>query len=179
MTTRPNHTDRTGFAACPKDEPAGDVPTAHHPRDLRIRQSPNGSLLLETPNLGTVVVKATSAFPLTMPGRYACLKSVDGVEIACIREPAELETASRAVLEQALAGSDFVPEVHRLRKVGSAGDRTLFAAETDKGQTQFEIRADEDLRAFPPRGMLLTDVHGTKHRIGDVSQLDSASRSVL
>src|SRR2546427_177715 len=59
------------------------------------------------------VVWVRRCFPWSEPGRFVSLRDEDDNELALVSDPAELDRASRRVLEEAMAAAGFVFEVTR------------------------------------------------------------------
>ena len=59
------------------------------------------------------------AFPIAAPDEGLSLVSATGRELVWIERLEELPTAQRALVEEELAAREFVPEILRLRAVGS------------------------------------------------------------
>src|SRR2546425_10076269 len=56
-------------------------------------------------------------FPWSEPGRFVSLRDEDDNELALVGDPAELDPASRRVLEEAMAAAGFVFEVTRVMAI--------------------------------------------------------------
>ena len=72
-----------------------------------------------------------------------------------------------------------MPEVHRLVSVSSFTTPSTWHVETDRGDTTFVLKGEEDIRRLAPPNLLVSDSHGIHYLIRDASQLDKASRKLL
>ncbi len=62
-------------------------------------------------------VSVRRCFPWSEPARHLSLRDSDEEEFALVRDPAELDSRSRAALEMALAVAGFVFEVTRVLEI--------------------------------------------------------------
>lgn len=125
---------------------------------------------------GVVPVRA---FPLAAPDEGISLVSPDGHELAWIERLSELPPAPRALIEEELAGREFMPVIQRLLAVSSISTPSTWTVETDRGPTRFVLKAEEDIRRLAGGGLLITSAHGIQFRILDRLRLERASRRLL
>src|SRR5205085_4931147 len=90
-----------------------------------------------------------------------------------------LGDATRALLEEELAARDFAPTIKRLVGVSSFGVPSTWTVETDRGNTRFVLKAEEDIRRLENGALLITSAHGVQFRVADTQALDRASRKLL
>lgn len=125
---------------------------------------------------GASVVRA---FPISGPDEGFALVDSEGGELAWVDSLDQLEPATRAAAEAALAGREFLPEILRLHAVSGHGTPSTWSVQTDRGETHFVLAAEEDIRRLG-RGMLLvSDAAGVQYLIRDLAALDRASRRLL
>ena len=86
---------------------------------------------------------------------------------------------TRALLEQELAVRDFAPTLLKLHGVSSFGVPSTWTVSTDRGDTSFVLKAEEDIRRLEGGALLIASAHGVQFRIPDVKVLDRASRKLL
>src|SRR5256885_16624018 len=60
-------------------------------------------------------------FPWSEPARFVSLRDDEEREVALVRDPAELDAASRRVLEQAMGAAGFVCEIVRVTGIEEEG----------------------------------------------------------
>jgi hypothetical protein len=119
------------------------------------------------------------AFPLSAPGDGLSLVGADGRERVWVDHVDALPAAPRAMLEAELAARDFAPTLTKLHKVSSFGVPSTWQVSTDRGDTRFVLKAEEDIRRLEGGALLIASAHGVQFRIPDVKALDRASRKLL
>lgn len=142
--------------------------------------NPFGRLVLVTPD-GTSHegVTPVRAFPVAAPEEGIALVSPDGRELAWIDRLADLPAATRLLVENALAGREFMPEIRRIEAVSGYVCPCQWAVETDRGMTRLTLKGEEDIRRLAPPTLLITDSHGIHFLIRDPEALDRISRKIL
>ena len=119
------------------------------------------------------------AFPLTGPDGGLSLVGADGRERAWIERIDQLPPALRELLDADLAARDFAPTLTRLHAVSSFGVPSTWTVSTDRGDTQFVLKAEEDIRRLDDGALLIASAHGVQFRIPDAKALDRGSRKLL
>jgi hypothetical protein len=139
-----------------------------------------GRLVLTTPegevHDGVVPVRA---FPISSPGDGIALMSTKGHEIAWIDRLEDLPTPIRTLVDEELASREFVPEILRLRHVSSFATPSLWEVETDRGETSFVLKGEDDIRRLGRSALLIADSHGVLFLVRDLAALDHGSRRLL
>ncbi len=148
--------------------------------DFRLSRNAFGRLVLVAADgavhEGVVPVRA---FPIAAPEEGISLVSAEGHELAWIDRLADLPPQPRALVEEELASREFVPEIRRLRGVSSFATPSTWEVETDRGETSFVLKGEEDIRRLGANGLLIADSHGIQFLIRDLTTLDKASRRLL
>jgi hypothetical protein len=72
-----------------------------------------------------------------------------------------------------------MPEIQRINSVSSYATPSIWQVSTDKGETTFTLKGEEDIRRLTWTRLLIADSNGLQFVINDISQLDSASRRRL
>ncbi|UCD23523.1 MAG: DUF1854 domain-containing protein [Gemmatimonadota bacterium] len=124
-------------------------------------------------------VSVRRCFPWSEPGDYVSLRDGDEGEFALINDPAELDDASREILEQALAEAGFVLEITAIMDVDEEVEIRNWKVETRQGPRSFQTRLDDWPRQVPSGGMLIRDVAGDLYYVKDAASLDKKSRELL
>src|SRR5437773_5897999 len=124
-------------------------------------------------------VSVRRCFPWSEPTRHLSLRDADEEEFALVRDPAELDPASRAVLEAALAEAGFVFEVTRVLEIEEEVEIRRWRVETRQGPRSFQTRLDDWPRALPHGGLLVRDVTGDLYHLSRPAALDRRSRDLL
>jgi hypothetical protein len=148
--------------------------------DFQLERDAFGHLvLIDAEGARHAGVVPVRAFPLTAPDQGLALVGADGRERVWIERPADLPVPLRELLEQDLAARDFAPTLQKLHKVSSFGVPSTWQISTDRGETRFVLKAEEDIRRLDGGALLITSAHGLQFRIPDPKALDRASRKLL
>lgn len=129
-----------------------------------------------TTHEGVVPVRA---FPLAAPDEGISLVGTDGRELAWIDRLQDVPAEIQALLQDEMALREFVPEITQLKSVSSFGTPSLWTVRTDRGDTSFVLKGEEDIRRLKDRALLIASSEGVQFRITDMAALDRASRSLL
>lgn len=139
-----------------------------------------GRLVLTTAagerHTGVVPVRA---FPIQAPDEGVSLMTADGREVAWIASLAALEPELRALLSEELHGREFMPEIRAIRSVSSYATPSTWQVSTDRGDTSFVLRGEEDIRRIGQDTLLISDNHGIHFLLRDLHGLDRQSRKIL
>jgi|APLak6261672720_1056091.scaffolds.fasta_scaffold15247_2 hypothetical protein len=125
---------------------------------------------------GVVPVRA---FPIQAPERDISLLDADGHEVAWVEELARVAEPAQALIRAALAEREFMPEIRAILGVSSFSTPSTWQVRTDRGDTSFVLRGDEDIRRLAGHTLLVTDSHGIQFLIRDMTALDRESRRLL
>jgi hypothetical protein len=118
-------------------------------------------------------------FPWSEPALFVSLRDDAEEEFALVRDPAELDAASRRVLEEALTSAGFVFEVTRVTTIEEEVEIRHWRVDTRAGPRSFQTRLDAWPRLLPHGGLLIRDVAGDLYHIADPAALDPQSRALL
>lgn len=140
-----------------------------------------GRLVLRRPGeaIACEGVVPVRAFPIAAPDSCIALVGPDGRELAWIESLDQLPAPVRALIEEELAGRDFLPEISRLRAVSAWATPCTWEVDTDRGPTQFVLKSEEDIRRIGAATLLISDSHGIQYLIRDLTRLDRGSRNLL
>lgn len=145
-----------------------------------LARQPSGQLLFTGAqgelHAGVVPVRA---FPIAAPDEGISLVSTEGREVAWIGQLQDLPPAERALLQEDLALRDFVPEILRLKSVSTFATPSVWAVETDRGDTTFVLKGEEDIRRLGRTALMIAGGEGVQYSIRDMSALDRGSRKLL
>ncbi|SRR5450830_239478 len=119
------------------------------------------------------------AFPIGAPEQGIALMSAEGHELAWIEQWTDVSPQIRAIIEQDLAVREFMPQISRIREVSSYSTPTVWRVETNRGDTAFTLKGEEDIRRLPQSALLIADSHGIQFLIRDINALDKQSRKIL
>jgi hypothetical protein len=125
---------------------------------------------------GVVPVRA---FPISAPEGGVALVSSDGRELVWIENVALLPDGIGVLVAEELARREFMPGIRRIRKVTSFATPSTWHVETDRGDTSFVLRGEEDIRRVGQHALLIADSHGIQFLIRNLMELDLHSRRIL
>lgn len=124
-------------------------------------------------------VAPVRAFPIQAPEDGISMVCPDGREVAWIDQLADLPAATRILVEEELQGSEFMPEIQHIANVTSFATPCTWHVVTDRGETDFVLRGEEDIRRIGRNMLLVADTHGIHFLIRDMAALDKHSRRIL
>ena len=125
---------------------------------------------------GVVPVRA---FPITEPDVGIALVDGSGKEVGWIDVIDSLAGEAREMVVSELASREFMPNIQRICRVSSFATPSTWLVETDRGETSFVLRGEEDIRRLMGSTLLIADSHGIQFLIRDLHALDRASRKLL
>lgn len=139
-----------------------------------------GKLVLTLPD-GTVRegVVPVRAFPIQAPERDISLLDADGHEVAWVDELVRVPEPSQGLIRAALGEREFMPEIRAILSVSTFSTPSTWRVLTDRGETSFVLKGDEDIRRLAGHTLLVTDSHGIQFLIRDMTGLDRDSRRLL
>lgn len=145
-----------------------------------LSRNPYGKLLMTAAD-GQVIegVAPVRAFPIQSPDEGISLVQGDGKEVAWIEHLNDLPAASRALLTEELEGREFMPEISRVKSVSSFATPCTWDVATDRGDTQFVLKGEEDIRRIGAASLLIADNHGIQFLIRDMFNVDRQTRKIL
>ena len=147
---------------------------------FKLERHDSGRLMFTSPegeqHAGVVPVRA---FPIAAPDEGISLVSTEGHEVVWIDHLQSLSTHLRTLLQEELALRDFVPEIRRLQSVSTFATPSIWTIETDRGNTTFVLKGEEDIRRLGRNALLIAGSEGVQYSVRDMSALDRASRRLL
>ena len=145
-----------------------------------LSRNPWGKLVLRSAD-GSVHegVVPVRAFPIQAPEHDISLLDADGHELAWIPDLAALPGPAQGLVRAALAEREFMPEILAILSVSSFATPSTWQVRTDRGETRFVLKGDEDIRRLFGHTLLVTDAHGIQFLIRDMTALDRESRRLL
>jgi len=139
-----------------------------------------GKLVLTTPDgQAHVGVMPVRAFPIQSPEQGIALVDADRHELAWVDALAEVPSATQQLMREALEAREFIPEIQAILSVSSFSTPCTWQVRTDRGDTRFVLRGDEDIRRLNGNTLLITDSHGIHFLIRDSAALSRDSRKLL
>ena len=124
-------------------------------------------------------VAPVRAFPIQSPDEGISLVLGNGKEVAWIDHVDALPEPARSLLQEELEGREFMPEIARVKSVSSFATPCTWYVETDRGETQFVLKGEEDIRRIGATSLLIADNHGIHFLIRDMFNIDKTTRKIL
>jgi hypothetical protein len=124
-------------------------------------------------------VTPVRAFPIQAPDDGISMVCNDGREVAWIDQLTDLPASVKNLVQEELQGSEFMPEIRRIIDVASFATPCTWHVETDRGEADFVLRGEEDIRRIGRTMLLVADTHGIHFLIRDIAALDKHSRRIL
>ena len=147
-------------------------------RDLHVDAF--GKLVLTDLNGDTHAgVAPVRAHPLSAPDDGLSLVGVHGHELAWVERLSDLPEGPRGLLEAGLAAREFHPTLKRLISVNTFATPSTWRIETDRGEVDFVLKTEEDIRRLDEGRLLITSNHGVQLQVPDRWALDKQSKRLL
>ncbi|WP_292037689.1 DUF1854 domain-containing protein [Massilia sp. UBA6681] len=147
---------------------------------FQLRRDSFGKLVLTTAegeeHVGVIPVRA---FPIQAPTRGISLVREGGKEVAWIDDLAEVPEQTRALIQEEIEGREFIPEILAIKNVSSFATPCTWFVRTDRGDTEFVLKVDEDIRRIGEASLLISDNHGINFLVRDMFHIDKHSRKIL
>ena len=148
--------------------------------EFQLIRNPFGRLILTSSDEQVYEgVAPVRAFPIQAPDDGIAMVNADGQEVAWIDRLSDLSAPVRTLVEEELAGREFMPEISRISHVTSFATPCTWHVETNRGETDFVLRGEEDIRRIGSSTLLVVDIHGIHFLIRDMLVLDKHSRKIL
>lgn len=147
---------------------------------FQLRRDSFGKLVITLENgeehVGVIPVRA---FPIQAPTRGISLVRDGGKEVAWIDDLAEVPAGIRALVQEEIEGREFIPEILNIKDVSSFATPCTWYVETDRGDTEFVLKVDEDIRRVGEASLLVSDSHGINYLVRDMYRINKHSRKIL
>jgi hypothetical protein len=124
-------------------------------------------------------VRVYQMFPLTRPQELITICDKEENELGVIANVAELEDASRVVLDEELQMNYFIPKIERILQIKEEFGVIRWQVDTDKGPRFFEVQSRHDIRSLGGGRFIVRDMDGNRYDIRNIAELDAESRSLL
>ena len=126
-----------------------------------------------------VGVAPVRSFPVQAPSKGISLVRDGGKEVAWIDDLDALPDDIRTLVTEELDGREFMPEIRSIKGVSSYATPCTWTVQTDRGDTEFVLKGEEDIRRLGAYSLLITDSHGIHFLIRDMFGIDQGSRKIL
>ena len=147
---------------------------------FQLRRNSFGKLVFTGPDGEEVVgITPVRAFPIQAPTRGISLVRDGGKEVAWIDDLATVPEDIRKFVTEELEGREFIPEILSIKSVSSFATPCTWYVKTDRGDTEFVLKVDEDIRRVGEASLLIADSHGINFLVRDMFRIDKGSRKIL
>jgi hypothetical protein len=126
-----------------------------------------------------VGVAPVRSFPVQAPTKGISLVRDGGKEVAWIDDLEAMPADIRALVTEELEGREFMPEILSIKGVSSFATPSTWTVKTDRGDTEFVLKGEEDIRRLGAYSLLIADSHGIHFLIRDMFAIDKGSRKIL
>ena len=124
-------------------------------------------------------VVVVRAYPVTAPEQGVGIMDAEGHELAWFDRIDQVSPPLQALLREAVAEREFLPEIQRLKAVSSLVTPSVWTVDTDRGEARFMLKGEEDIRRLTGKTLIVSDVDGVQYLIRDPMALDRHSRKLL
>jgi len=126
-----------------------------------------------------VGVAPVRSFPVQAPMKGISLVREGGKEVAWIDDLETMPAEIRSLVTEELDGREFMPEILSIKGVSSYATPCTWTVRTDRGDTEFVLKGEEDIRRLGTYSLLIADSHGIHFLIRDMFGMDKGSRKIL
>ncbi len=124
-------------------------------------------------------VVVVRAYPVTAPEQGVGIMDAEGHELAWFDRLDQVAQPLQALLREAIAEREFLPEIQQLKTVTSLVTPSVWTVQTDRGEAHFMLKGEEDIRRLTGKTLIVSDVDGVQYLIRDPLTLDKQSRKLL
>ncbi|WP_442123516.1 cyanophycin metabolism-associated DUF1854 family protein [Massilia sp. 2TAF26] len=147
---------------------------------FELRRDAFGKLVLKNKEGEEFVgVAPVRSFPVQAPTRGISLVREGGKEVGWIDDLETMPAEIRKLVTEELEGREFMPEIQSIKGVSSFATPSTWTVRTDRGDTEFVLKGEEDIRRLGAYSLLIADSHGIHFLIRDMFAIDRGSRKIL
>ena len=148
--------------------------------NFQLQRNSFGKLVL-TNSAGEVFegVSPVRAFPIQAPDKGISMVLSNGKEVGWIDDVNGLPIEVRELVMDELEGREFMPEILHVTRVSSFATPCTWYVSTDRGETEFTLKGEEDIRRIGAASLLIADNHGINFLIRDMYTIDNHTRRIL
>lgn len=147
--------------------------------DFQLKRNAFNELVLTKAGVEYVKVSPVRAFPIQTPDEGISLVYDNGAELAWIEHINDLPEPEKSLVQEELDGREFMPEISSIVNVSSFSTPCTWSVVTDRGETEFVLKGEEDIRRIGSTSLLISDNHGIHFLIRDMFGVDKHSRRIL
>jgi len=145
-----------------------------------LRKDAKGRLVLDRPDEPEVVdVRIRRSFPWSEPNRFISIRGKEGKEIILVEDLDALPEDLRALINEYLSGTSFIPRIERVIQVDVRFGFQQWKVQTDRGGAEFRVQEREDVRFMPDGRFSIKDANGNLYEMPQLERLDEHSRRAI
>ena len=152
------------------------------PQFLRLYRSDRNVLCARVGAAGAVHedLRVRRAFPLQNADHYIGFLLANGDELGLLEDSQALDRESRAVLDEELEKTYFLPVILEFRDIGEEHNMIHATVETSSGPRNIYVRGYRNkIRPLSGDRALVEDVEGNRYLVPDLSALPKLTRDIL
>lgn len=119
------------------------------------------------------------AFPISLPEACIAIVDRDGRELFWLDDLNQVSVINQKIIKDELANREFMPVLTRIEEVSSFATPSTWTVATSRGDTQFVLKGEEDIRRISKDTYLISDNHSVQYLIENIQLLDKHSRRLL
>ncbi|MEI7455146.1 MAG: DUF1854 domain-containing protein [Nitrosomonadales bacterium] len=146
---------------------------------FQLIRNTSGRLVLTQNGVSHEGVVPVRAFPIAAPDECISLMGAEGHERVWIEKLTDVSCDIQTLILEELAHREFTPEIRRIHSVSSFATPSSWQVQTDRGDTELLLKAEDHIRRLSASALLITDGHGVSFLIRDTETLDAHSRKLL
>jgi len=147
---------------------------------FKLRRDSFGKLIITLDDgVEHIGVTPVRAFPIQAPTKGISLVRDGGKEVAWIDDLEQMPEDIRVLVREEIEGREFIPEILNIKDVSSFATPCTWFVKTDRGDTEFVLKVDEDIRRIGESSLLVADSHGIHFLIRNLFTIDKHSRKIL
>ncbi|MBA3696660.1 MAG: DUF1854 domain-containing protein [Methylotenera sp.] len=140
----------------------------------------SGQLLFTTAEgIAHTGIYPVRAFPISAPDNGLSLFTSNGHELAWLPSLDGLAAEIHTLIEAELALREFMPVIKRIKDVSSFATPSTWFIETNRGDTELVLKAEDHIRRLANNRLLVADRHSVYYMVQDIDHLDKHSRKLL
>jgi hypothetical protein len=124
-------------------------------------------------------VRIRRVFPLTNAEQFISIRSSEGKELLLIDDLTSIRAEQRALIEQMLSNTNFVPQIQKVLEVDVRFGYQQWNVQTDRGPANFRVQEREDIRFLSDGRFRIKDADGNVYEMPSLEKLDEASRKAV
>ncbi len=150
------------------------------PTQFELTRNPFGRLVLIQQD-GSLIegVTPVRAFPIQSAEVGIALVDSEGHEVAWVDQLNEVSQPAQQLIREELLAREFMPEIQEIMSVTSFATPCSWTVRTNRGETRFVLKGDEDIRRLVGNTLLVTDSHSIQFLIRDLTALSKDSKKIL